>query len=117
MVRILRRALLMLGMPRSGKKGGVKLGGVDVGCSKGTSIVAPKRKRRKVEVKAKELVRATGVAEALDKFVEEQAETCAKLGEVMASYVLREASTRMLKVTRGEWWRDVPFMWLSTRTI
>jgi hypothetical protein len=30
----------------------------------------------------------------------------------MALPVLREVSDRMLKVTRGEWWRDVPIPWL-----
>lgn len=94
---------MTLGMPRSRKKGGVKHGGVDVGCSKSKSAMAPVRKRRKVEAKAKESARAAGVTEASDKFFDELAETCAKLGVDMASPGLREASARMLKATRGEW--------------
>jgi hypothetical protein len=79
------------------KKGGLKHGGVDVGCSKS-----------KVEAKAKEPARAAGVTDASNKFFDKLAEMCAKPGEDMASHVLREAYARMFKATRGEWWRDVP---------
>jgi hypothetical protein len=90
------------------KKGGLKHGGVDVGCSKSKSTLVLVRKRRKVEAKAKEPARAAGVTDASNKFFDKLAEMCAKPGEDMASHVLREAYARMFKATRGEWWRDVP---------
>jgi hypothetical protein len=65
------------------KKGGLKHGGVDEGCSKGKAVVSPVRKRRKVETKEKGSASATRVAEASDKFAEELAERSAEPGEVM----------------------------------
>jgi hypothetical protein len=42
-------------------------------------------------------------------FVEELAEMCAGPGEVMTSPDLRESSSRMLKVTGGEWHKKILF--------
>jgi hypothetical protein len=99
------------------KKGGFKRCGVDEGFSKGKLVVSLVRKRRKVETKTKALARAAGVVEASNKFVEELVETCAEPGEVMSSPVLREASARMLKVTRVSGVEMTAFLWLPTRTI
>jgi hypothetical protein len=44
---------------------------------------------------------------ASDHFVVDLLETCAAPGEMMSSPELRESSTRMLKVTRGRWPRNV----------
>lgn len=93
------------------RKGGAKLGGVNKWCSKGKVVALAMRKNKKVEAKAKGLVRASRVAEASAKGLaraSELAKTCAELGEVITSLVLREASARMLEVTRGEWRRDDP---------
>lgn len=43
------------------------------------------------------------MAKASNKFVEELTEMCAEPGEVMTLPDLQEASSRMLKITRGEW--------------
>jgi hypothetical protein len=91
------------------KKGGVKCSGVDVWCSKG-KVVAPLVRKKKVEAKAKAKgpARVARVAEPSDKFAKELADTCAKPGEIMTSPILREASSQILEVTRGEWCRDDP---------
>jgi hypothetical protein len=65
------------------KKGGLKRGGVDEGCSEGKAMVSPVRERRKVETKEKGSASVTGVVEASDKFAEELAERSAEPGEVM----------------------------------
>jgi hypothetical protein len=44
---------------------------------------------------------------ASDHFVVDLLETCAAPGEMMSSPELQESSTRMLKVTRGRWPRNV----------
>jgi hypothetical protein len=62
-------------------------GGVDEGCSKG-KVVA--------------------IVGASNRFVKELVETCVEPGEVMTLLDLREASSRMLKVTDGEWHKKVP---------
>jgi hypothetical protein len=62
---------------------------VDEGCSKGKVVAATVRKRRKVEAKAKGLVKTSRVMGASDRFVEELAKACAKSREVMTSPNLR----------------------------
>jgi hypothetical protein len=49
------------------------------------------------------MMRVLGGSKASRCFVEELAETCARPGDVMTSPDLWESSSRMLKVTRGEW--------------
>jgi hypothetical protein len=66
---------------------------------------------------AKGATKVSGADGASDKFVEELAETCAELGEVMTSLDLRKTSSRMPRVIWGEWHKKIPFLWLPARII
>jgi hypothetical protein len=78
---------------------------VDKGCLKGKYVVAT---TRKIKVEVKGTMKASGFLRASRGFVEELAETCAEPGEVMTSPDLRKSSSRMLKVTEGEWHKNDP---------
>lgn len=90
---------------------------VDEGCSKGKVVATAVRKKRKVDAKAKDVMNVSGVAGASNRFVEDLAETCAEPWEVMTSPNLQVASSRLLKVTGGEWHKKILFPWLLVRII
>jgi hypothetical protein len=82
---------------RRGKK---VVAAVDEGPSQG-AVPAAAAKKRKLGTTAEGLG-------ASDRFAADLLETCAALRETMSSPELRESSTRMQKVTRGCWTRNVP---------
>jgi hypothetical protein len=75
------------------------------GTSKGRAVIAVTWKRK---MEAKGTKRAMVGPRASSCFVEELVETCAGPGEIMTSPDLRETSSRMLKVTGGQWHRKYP---------
>jgi hypothetical protein len=77
----------------------------DEGTSKGKAMLAVTWKRK---MEAKGMKRAMVGPRASRCFVEELVETCARPWEVMNSPNLRETSSRMLKVTGGQWHRKYP---------
>lgn len=83
------------------RKGGIRRGGVDEGCSKGKAKMPPMKKKKKVEAKNKGLTRVVRLTEISDRFAEELAEICAEPREVMSSPALQETCARMLEATRG----------------
>jgi hypothetical protein len=80
------------------------------GTSKGKPVITATRKRK---MDAKGTNRIMVRPRASRCFVEELAGTCAGLGEVMTSSDLWETSSRMLKVTRGQWHRKDPVPWAA----
>ena len=75
------------------------------GTSKGKAVIAATQKRK---IKEKGIERLMARPSTSWCFVEELAGTCAGRGEVMTSSDLRETSSRMLKVTGGQWHRKYP---------
>ena len=88
---------------------------VGEGCSKGKAVITATRKKQKVEVEVKVTTKKSGAMGASKGFVEELAETCAELREVMTSPDLRKTSSRMLKVTGGEWHKKDPIPVVSSK--
>jgi hypothetical protein len=70
---------------------------------KGRLRLHQREKKKKVKVMVKGATKASEATRASDEFVEELAETCVELEEVMTSPDLRKTSLQMLRVTREDY--------------